>query len=64
MGEQSDELRPAIVVERRLRKLVRVEIEIECLVRVSCPTLLHNNVALAVEDGQQHLLVCFTTGFR
>ena len=64
MGEQPDELRPAVVVERRLRKLVCVEIEIKCLVGISCPSLLHDNVALAVEDGQLHLLVCFTTGVR
>src|SRR5258706_16335027 len=64
MCKQPDELRPAIVVEGRLRKLVCVEIEIKCLVRISGPGLLHDHIALAVEDGQLHLPVCFTTGFR
>src|SRR6185436_2759809 len=36
----------------------------ECLVRVSYPKLLHDDVTLAVEDGELHLLVCFTTGLR
>src|SRR5437763_17208992 len=64
MDQQPDGFGPAIVVEGRLRKLVCVEIEIKCLVVISCPGLLHDNIALPVEDGQPHLFVCCAASVR